>query len=53
MNFLGPTKHKRLNEALAFVFLAAGLFLFLGFASYDRFDPSWNTVSAAKPVNLT
>jgi DNA segregation ATPase FtsK/SpoIIIE, S-DNA-T family len=54
MKFLGPTKHPRLNEAGAFVFLLAGLFLFLSLASYYAFDPSFNTASSvAKPVNLT
>jgi len=53
MNFLGPTRHSRLNEVCAFLFLLAGLFVFLSLASYYSFDPSFNTVaSAAKPVNL-
>ncbi len=55
MRFLGPTRHPRLNEAGAFVFLLAGLFIFLSLASYYAFDPSWNTASSSvlKPVNLT
>ncbi len=54
MNFLGPTRHPRVNEACAFVFLVAGLFIFLSLASYYPFDPSWNTASAVlKPANLT
>ena len=54
MRFLGPTRHPRLNEAGAFVFLLAGLFIFLSLASYYAFDPSWNTASSVlKPVNLT
>ncbi len=54
MNYLGPTRHPRLNEAVAFVFLIAGLFVFFGLVSYHPLDPSWNTVTgAAKPVNLT
>jgi len=54
MNYLGPTRHARLNEAVAFVFLIAGLFVFFGLVSYHPLDPSWNTVTgAAKPVNLT
>ncbi len=53
MNFLGPTRHPRLNEVCAFLFLLAGLFIFLSLASYYSFDPSFNTVSSvAKPVNL-
>ena len=46
MKFLGPTRHPRLNEAGAFVFLLAGLFIFLSLASYYAFDPSWNTASS-------
>ena len=54
MNYLGPTRHARLNEAVAFVFLIAGLFVFFGLVSYHPLDPSWNTVTGAvKPVNLT
>jgi S-DNA-T family DNA segregation ATPase FtsK/SpoIIIE len=54
MNYLGPTRHARLNEAVAFLFLIAGLFVFFGLVSYHPLDPSWNTVTgAAKPVNLT
>jgi S-DNA-T family DNA segregation ATPase FtsK/SpoIIIE len=37
----------------AFLFLLAGLFVFLSLASYYSFDPSFNTVSSeVKPVNL-
>jgi DNA segregation ATPase FtsK/SpoIIIE, S-DNA-T family len=54
MNYLGPTRYTRLNEAVAILFLIAGLFIFFGLVSYHPLDPSWNTVSgAAKPVNLT
>jgi DNA segregation ATPase FtsK/SpoIIIE, S-DNA-T family len=54
MKYLGPTRHSRLNEAIAVVFLFAGLFGFLSLASYHAFDPSLNTASApAQPVNLT
>ncbi len=54
MKYLGPTQYPRLNEAVAILFLIAGLFLFFGLVSYHPLDPSWNTVSAAaKPVNLT
>jgi DNA segregation ATPase FtsK/SpoIIIE, S-DNA-T family len=54
MRFLGPTRHTRLNEAGAVVFLIAGLFLFFSLISYYPLDSSWNTAaSAAKPVNLT
>ena len=54
MRFLGPTRHARLNEAGAVVFLIAGLFLFFSLISYFPLDSSWNTAaSSAKPVNLT
>jgi len=54
MKYLGPTRHARLNEAVAVVFLLAGLFLFFSLSSYHAFDPSLNTASAPmKPVNLT
>ena len=53
MNYLGPTARPRLNEAVAVVFLFAGLFLLVSLASYNPYDPSWNTATfAAKPVNL-
>lgn len=54
MRILGPTRHHRLNEAAAAVFLLAGFFVLLSLASYFPQDPSWNTASgAAKPYNLT
>ncbi len=54
MNYLGPTRYARLNEAVAILFLIAGLFIFIGLVSYNPLDPSWNTVTGtAKPVNLT
>ncbi|MEO8053320.1 MAG: DNA translocase FtsK 4TM domain-containing protein, partial [Acidobacteriota bacterium] len=53
MNYLGPTARPRLNEAVAVVFLFAGLFLLISLVSYNPFDPSWNTAtSAVKPFNL-
>jgi S-DNA-T family DNA segregation ATPase FtsK/SpoIIIE len=54
MRFLGPTSHPRLNEATAVVFLFAGLFIFAALASYQPFDPSFDTVSSPAHVsNLT
>jgi S-DNA-T family DNA segregation ATPase FtsK/SpoIIIE len=54
MRLLGPTSHRRLNEAGAVVFLYAGLFVLISLASYHPFDPSWNTVTQlVKPANLT
>ncbi len=53
MKYLGPTSRPRLNEAVAVVFLFAGLFFLISLASYDPLDPSWNTATfAVKPVNL-
>ena len=54
MKFLGPTRHPRLNEALAVVYLIAGLFILLSLVSYHPFDPSLNTSTGlTKPGNLT
>jgi S-DNA-T family DNA segregation ATPase FtsK/SpoIIIE len=53
MRLLGPTRFDRLNEALAFVYLFAGLFLILSLVSYHPDDPSWNAVSSgANTQNL-
>ena len=53
MKYLGPTSRPRLNEAVAVVFLFAGLFLLISLVSYNPFDPSWNTATfATRPVNL-
>ena len=53
MKYLGPTSRPRLNEAVAVVFLFAGLLLLISLVSYNPFDPSWNTAtSVAKPINL-
>jgi len=46
MLFLGPTHHKRLNEVIALLFLAAGLYVFLSLISYQSTDPSWNAVTS-------
>ncbi|HXR36542.1 MAG TPA: DNA translocase FtsK 4TM domain-containing protein, partial [Candidatus Binataceae bacterium] len=46
MRLLGPTRFDRLNEALAVVYLFAGLFLILSLVSYHPDDPSWNAVSS-------
>lgn len=53
MKLLGPTTHKRLNEALAFVFLFFGLAIILSLMSYSAVDPSWNTATGVmRPSNL-
>jgi S-DNA-T family DNA segregation ATPase FtsK/SpoIIIE len=54
MRYLGPSSRPRLNEAVAVVFLFAGLFVLISLASYSPFDPSWNTATyVVKPANLT
>jgi len=52
MNYLSPTSRPRLNEAAGFVFLSAGVLLWLSLVSYHAHDPSWNTASAQKAENL-
>src|SRR5579863_8309340 len=47
MRLLQPTASKRLNEAVGFVFLAAGILFLLSIASYSPRDPSLNTVAGA------
>jgi S-DNA-T family DNA segregation ATPase FtsK/SpoIIIE len=54
MKILGPTRHNRLNEAAAFVYAFAGVFMALSLVSYYPQDPSWNTaVGAVRAHNLT
>ncbi|MEP7355560.1 MAG: DNA translocase FtsK [Acidobacteriota bacterium] len=54
MKLLGPTKHARLNEALAFVYLLAAFFVFLALVSYNPFDSSLNTqTDVPRATNLT
>ena len=54
MSILGPTRHHRLNEAAAFVYAFAGVFVALSLVSYYPQDPSWNTAAGAvRAHNLT
>ncbi|HEX5430477.1 MAG TPA: DNA translocase FtsK 4TM domain-containing protein, partial [Bryobacteraceae bacterium] len=54
MKYLGPTRHPRLNEAVAVVFLFTGLFVLISLVSYHPFDPSLNTATGAvRAANLT
>ena len=53
MKILGPTRNARLNEAMAIVYLLAGLFVLLSLGSYSYQDPSWDTATAAHARNLT
>ena len=43
MKLLGPTTHRRLNEAIGVVFFFGGVYVFLSLLTYDSADPSWNT----------
>ena len=53
MRFLSPTESRRLNEAIGFVFLVAGLATWLSLVSYHAEDPSWNTAGGVvRPSNL-
>jgi S-DNA-T family DNA segregation ATPase FtsK/SpoIIIE len=45
MKFVSPTPHRRLNEAVGFLLLLAGLAVVLSLASYHPLDPSWNTAT--------
>ena len=51
MNILGPTPLKRLNEAVAVVWLFGALFTTLALISYYPQDPSWNTATADVPAH--
>lgn len=55
MKILGPTRYARLNEAMAIVYLIAGLFVLLSLGSYSYQDSSWNTATlyGVRPHNLT
>ena len=52
MKLLSPTQHKRLNEVTGFLLLSAGLVALLSLVSYHAQDPSWDTASEARPLNL-
>ncbi|HJZ97798.1 MAG TPA: DNA translocase FtsK 4TM domain-containing protein, partial [Candidatus Solibacter sp.] len=52
MKLLSPTQHIRLNEVVGFLLLLAGLALLLSLVSYHTQDPSLNTASNARPLNL-
>jgi hypothetical protein len=53
MKLLGPTRHTRLNEAFAVVYLLFGICFTLSLVSYHPQDPSLNTVAlSVRPLNL-
>jgi S-DNA-T family DNA segregation ATPase FtsK/SpoIIIE len=51
MNFLSPTRHTRLNEAVGFLLLLLCLALWLSLLSYSSTDPSWNTAAETATVH--
>ena len=52
MKLLSPTQSKRLNEVTGILFLSLGLVTLLSLASYHAQDPSWDTASVSRPLNL-
>ena len=52
MKLLSPTQHKRLNELIGLLILSMGLVMLLSLVSYHAQDPSWDTASNARPLNL-
>ncbi len=52
MKLLSPTPHKRLNEVVGFLLLSLGLVILLSLVSYDTHDPSWDTATGTRPLNL-
>jgi S-DNA-T family DNA segregation ATPase FtsK/SpoIIIE len=54
MRLFTSSTSKRLNEVTGFLFLAFGLVILLGLASFHVTDPSWDTASGpVKTLNLT
>jgi len=51
MNFLSPTRHTRLNEAVGFLLLLLSLAIWLSLLSYSSTDPSWNTAAETARVH--
>src|SRR5580658_8686454 len=51
MRLFTPTQSRRLNEAMGFLFLAAGILVLLSFASFHPSDPSLNTVTGSSLTN--
>jgi S-DNA-T family DNA segregation ATPase FtsK/SpoIIIE len=52
MKLLSPTPYKRLNELTGFLLLSLGLVILLSLVSYHVQDPSWDTATADRPLNL-
>jgi len=52
MKLLSPTPSKRLNEVTGILLSSLGLVTLLSLASYHAQDPSWDTASVSRPLNL-
>jgi len=52
MKLLSPTQYQRLNEVIGFLLLSLGLVTLLSLISYHAQDPSWDTASGSRPLNL-
>jgi DNA segregation ATPase FtsK/SpoIIIE, S-DNA-T family len=52
MRLFSPTQYKRVNEALGLLLLSAGLVALLSLVSYHVQDPSWDTATSGRPLNL-
>jgi S-DNA-T family DNA segregation ATPase FtsK/SpoIIIE len=52
MKLLSPTQHRRLNEVTGFLLLSFGVATLLSLVTYHAQDPSWDTASEARPLNL-
>jgi DNA segregation ATPase FtsK/SpoIIIE, S-DNA-T family len=51
MNFLSPTRHTRLNEAVGFLLLLLCLAIWLSLLSYSSTDPSRDTATGALHIH--
>jgi S-DNA-T family DNA segregation ATPase FtsK/SpoIIIE len=51
MNFLSPSRHTRLNEAVGILLLLASLSAWLCLLSYSPADPSWNTATGTVRIH--
>jgi S-DNA-T family DNA segregation ATPase FtsK/SpoIIIE len=52
MKLLSPTQNYWLNEIIGFLLLSLGLVMLLSLVSYHIQDPSLDTASSARPLNL-
>ena len=52
MKLLSPTQNYWLNEVIGFLLLSLGLVILLSLVSYHIQDPSFDTASSSRPLNL-